>query len=134
MWLTTSKCWLYFYRKSLHWSFLHITTPRASMNSKFNSCARHKFKVLTYLFTYFFTYLLTPWGRFLPEKLTRSQLVKKFPAFYGTRRFITTFTSARQLSLSSASSIQSTPPHPTSWRSVVPQYQFSSEVFRVNIS
>jgi hypothetical protein len=33
-------------------------------------------------------------------KLTGFQLVKKFPAFYGTRRFITTFTSARQLSLS----------------------------------
>jgi hypothetical protein len=28
------------------------------------------------------------------------QLVKKFPAFYGTRRFITTFTSAHNLSLS----------------------------------
>jgi len=34
-----------------------------------------------------------------PEKLTCSQLVKKFPTFYGTRSFITTFTSARQLSL-----------------------------------
>jgi hypothetical protein len=28
------------------------------------------------------------------------QLVKKFPAFYGTRKFITTFTSACHLSLS----------------------------------
>jgi len=36
----------------------------------------------------------------LPEKLTGSQPVKKFPAFYGTRRFITVFTSARHLSLS----------------------------------
>jgi hypothetical protein len=33
-------------------------------------------------------------------KLTGSQLVKKFPSFYGTRRFITAFTSARHLSLS----------------------------------
>jgi len=33
-------------------------------------------------------------------KLTVSQLVKKFPAFYGTRRFITGFTRARHLSLS----------------------------------
>jgi len=31
----------------------------------------------------------------LLEKLTGLQLVKKFPAFYGTRRFITAFTSAR---------------------------------------
>ena len=30
----------------------------------------------------------TPWSRVLLEKLTIFQLVKKFPAFYGTRRFI----------------------------------------------
>jgi hypothetical protein len=40
-----------------------------------------------------------PWSRVL-ENLTCSQPVKKFPAFYGTRRFITAFTSARHLSLS----------------------------------
>ena len=45
--------------------------------------------------------------------------VKKFPVFYGTRRFITAFTSARHLSLSWASSIQSMQPHPTSWRSIL---------------
>ena len=32
-------------------------------------------------------YLLTPWCRFLLQKLTGLQLVKKFPAFNGTRRF-----------------------------------------------
>ena len=47
------------------------------------------------------------------------QLVKKFPEFYGTRRFITALTSVRHLSLSRASPIQSTYPHPTSWRSVL---------------
>jgi len=31
-------------------------------------------------------YLLTPWCRVLLEKLTGLQLVKKFPAFHGTRR------------------------------------------------
>jgi len=31
------------------------------------------------------------------EKLTGSQLVKKFPSFYGTRTFISAFTSARHL-------------------------------------
>ena len=41
---------------------------------------------------------LTPRSRVL-EKLTGSQLVKKFPAFYGTQRFITTFTIVRHLSL-----------------------------------
>ena len=65
------------------------------------------------------TYLLTRWCRVLLEKLTGLQLVKKFPAFYGTQRFITAFTSVRHLSLSCASPIQSTYPHPTSWRSIL---------------
>ena len=65
------------------------------------------------------SYLLTPWSRVLLEKLTGFQLVKKFPAFYGTRRFITAFTSTRQLSLSCASSTQSIPLHPSSWRSIL---------------
>ena len=72
--------------------------------------------LLTYLFTYLRTYLLTyllmhsvthslthsltPWSRVLLEKVTGLQLVKKFPAFYGTQRFITAFTSAHHLSLS----------------------------------
>jgi len=54
--------------------------------------------LFTYLLTYLFTYLLTPWSRVL-ENLTGLQLVKKFPAFYGTRRFITALTSARHLSM-----------------------------------
>jgi hypothetical protein len=37
--------------------------------------------------------LLTPWSRVLLEKLTGSQLDKEFPAFYGTRTFITAVTS-----------------------------------------
>jgi hypothetical protein len=44
--------------------------------------------------------LLTPWSRAFLEKLTDLQLVKKCPAFSGTRRFITVFTGARHLSLS----------------------------------
>jgi len=58
------------------------------------------------------TYLLTPCTRVLLEKLTDSQLVKKFPEFYGTRKFITAFTRSRHLSLSCARSIQSIPPIP----------------------
>jgi len=46
------------------------------------------------------TYILTLWSRVLLEKLIGLQLVKKFPAFYGTQRFITAFTSVRHLSLS----------------------------------
>ena len=58
-------------------------------------------------------YLFTPWCRVLLEKPNGLQLVKKFPAFHGTRRFITALTSVRHLSLSRAS------PHPTSWRSIL---------------
>ena len=64
-------------------------------------------------------YLLTPGCRVLPEQLTGLQLVKKFPAFHGTRRFITALTSVRHLSVSWASPIQSIYPHPTSWRSIL---------------
>ena len=64
-------------------------------------------------------YLFTPWCRVLLEKLTGLQLVKKFPAFHRTRRFITALTSVRQLSLSWASHIQSIYPHHASWRSIL---------------
>jgi len=57
--------------------------------------------------------ILTQWSRIHPENLTGLELVKKFPAFYGTWRFITVFTSARQLPLSWATAIQFVPPHPT---------------------
>jgi len=43
-------------------------------------------------------YLLTPCSTVLLEKLTDFQLVKKFSAIYGTRRFITAFTRARHVS------------------------------------
>ena len=63
-------------------------------------------------------FLFTPWSTVL-EKLTGFCLVKKFPTFYRTRTFITAFTNASHLSLSWASLIQSIPPHPTSWRSIL---------------
>ena len=63
--------------------------------------------------------LLTPWCRVLLEKLTGLQLVKKFPAFHRTWRFITALTRLRHLSLSWANPIQSIYPHPTSWRSIL---------------
>ena len=65
------------------------------------------------------SYLLTPWCRVLLEKLTLLQLVKKFTAFHGTRRFITALTSVRHMSLTWDSPIQSIYPHPTSWRSIL---------------
>jgi len=49
--------------------------------------------------------------RVLTGKLTVAQLVNKFPAFYGTRRFITVFTTAHQRSLSSATCSRFTSSH-----------------------
>jgi hypothetical protein len=40
------------------------------------------------------TNYITPWSRVLLENLTVNQLVKTFPVFYGTRRFITMLTRA----------------------------------------
>ena len=88
------------------WEFMHTNTFHVSNELKPS-------------FTYVITYLSIPCSTVLNEKLTGTQLVKEFPAFYGTRRFITAFTSAHHLSLSWASSIQSLPPHPTSWRSIL---------------
>ena len=65
------------------------------------------------------TYLLTSWSTVLLKKLAGFQLVKRFPALYGTRRYINPFTSARHLSLSWDISMQSIPPHPTSWTSTL---------------
>ena len=65
------------------------------------------------ILAYLITYLLTPWIGVL-DKLTGSQLVNKFPAFYATRKFITAFTSSRHLSFSRARSLQSVPSQLTS--------------------
>ena len=56
-------------------------------------------------------------SRDLLEKLTVSQLVNKFPAYYGNRRFITAFTSARHMS----------------YQSISPGLRLSVWVFRNNI-
>jgi hypothetical protein len=56
--------------------------------------------LLLTLTTYYpFQSLLTSCGRVFLEKLTGPKLIKKFPAFYRTRRLITAFTSARHLPL-----------------------------------
>jgi hypothetical protein len=47
-----------------------------------------------------FPCLFTQWSRVFLEEVTALQLIKKFPAFYGIRKFITVLTSTRHLSLS----------------------------------
>jgi len=60
----------------------------------------HIIYLLTFLLTYLLTYLLTPRSRILLEKVTRFQLVKKLPSFYGNRKFITAFGSVLQVRVS----------------------------------
>jgi len=61
-----------------------------------------------HLLRYLLTYLLHESGSFF-RSWQVLQLVKKLSVFYGTRGFITAFTSARHLSLSWARSVQSMP-------------------------
>jgi hypothetical protein len=55
----------------------------------------------------------------LLEKLSIVHPLKNFPAFYGTRRFITVFTRALQWALSWARWMQSIPFHPISLKSIL---------------
>ena len=98
-----------------HARHLYLTRGFVHVNAHHWIPARY----INSLYILLLTYLLTPRCRVLLEKLPGLQLVKKFPAFHGTRRFITALTSVRQLSLSWASPIQSIYPHPTSWRSIL---------------
>jgi hypothetical protein len=72
------------------------------INDAISSCVVQFLLDMNNMFIQFLKYegTLTPWSIGLLEKLTVSQLVRKFPAFYGTRRFITAFTRACHLSLS----------------------------------
>jgi hypothetical protein len=75
----------------------HSVSPGNTLNKTLARGSQYTLKNVT---CYLVTYLLTPWSRVLPEKLTGPQLVKKFSALFGTRRFITAFTTAHHLPLS----------------------------------
>jgi len=61
------------------------------------ACARRvQVKPYKYI-SYLRSYLLTPSSRLILEKLTGFQLVKKFTAYYGNRKLITAFASARHV-------------------------------------
>jgi len=67
-----------------------------------------------------FINILTAWSRGVLEKETVAKIAKKFPASYGTRRFITVFTRSRHWPLPCPSWIHSTPSLPISSKSFVP--------------
>ena len=92
----------------------HVQWSCSKIKLTANSCIALVYYNM-YEFIYYYTYrvgekcltylnssyrYLTPWSRVLLEKLTVSQLVKKFPIFYGTQRLITPFTRVHHLSLS----------------------------------
>jgi hypothetical protein len=60
-------------------------------------------------FVYLLASWLATWSSVLPEKLTVSHLVK-FPAFYGTRRFVTAFTTTSHVSQSRAGPVSHASP------------------------
>jgi hypothetical protein len=81
--------------------------------------APHNFYTL--FVTFFSTYLLLTYSMEQSPSWEANRFLasQEIPAFYGTQSFITAFTSARHLSLSWVRSIQSLPPHATSWRSIL---------------
>ena len=89
---------------SVGWTIMHRTIMLHS------SCSRLLGRSENILRTYNLCRWQTLWTRVFPEKRTDPQLVKNFPAFYGTRRFITAFTTACHLFLSWARSTYSMPP------------------------
>ena len=100
-------CWLIFF---MYASVMEYTNLSNAQEAKtIYSCI---YKLIS-------VYLLIPWCRVLLEQLTGLQLVKKSPAFHGSRRFITALTIVCHLSLSWASPIQSIYLHLTSWRSIL---------------
>jgi hypothetical protein len=83
------------------------TRSRADCLVTYGNC--HRISEVSCSYTYI-TPAKQPHGAVLLQKLTVTQLVNKFPAFYGTRRFIIMFTTARHWSLSWARWIQFTTP------------------------
>jgi len=78
--------------------------------------------VIMWLYLCIFSIDLTPQSRDLLEKLTVTELVKKFPAFYGTRWSTDVFTRPRHWTLSWARWIQSTSNHPISLKPIQTLY------------
>ena len=98
------------YYNTLYSNILYHTIPH---------CTILYYTILYYTILYYTILYYTLWSRVIPEKLTFSQLIRKFLMFCRNRSFITAFTSPRHVSLSWARLIQSVPPYPTSCRTIL---------------
>ena len=105
-WSYSSEFYLYFIRIFLTYCqnvtdlWAWVVQCHVYRNQQIN-CFTSKF---TAMLVQTASYLLTPRSRVLLEKLTGSASSQEIPRIFGTRRFITVFTSARHLSLSWAKS------------------------------
>ena len=106
---TSSLIHMYHYSlSSVHKLLIDLTKHSKTKQSKTKqniiiSLSVHQMYVSAYgmfVCTHVCMFLITQCSRVLLQKLTSFQLVEKFPAFYGTRGFITVYTSAWHLSLS----------------------------------
>ena len=88
------------------------TTSHHLQQKAINYHTINKYMYLTEWF-YLLTYSTEQSPSWEVNQFSASQ---KIPQFYGTWRFITTFTSVHHLSLSWTRSIQSITSHPTSWK------------------
>jgi hypothetical protein len=86
---------------------------------------------ITSLLTYFLTYSMEQSPSWEDNRLAASQ---EIPLIYETRSFIAAFTSARHLSLSWASPVQSITPHPTAWRYILILFSTYVWVFQMVFS
>jgi len=83
-----------------HLNMVLISKNTISSKIVINELIREKVPHFPYFYDISYKYELTPRSRVLLEKVTFSQLVKKFPAVDGTRRFSVAFTSVCRLPLS----------------------------------
>jgi len=90
----------------IHWHFkVDITSLYSSFpldNDSQNKIPQHFDNQSTYFHCLNPINIQGPYNRVLHEKLITPRLVKKFPAFCGTWRFIAIFTTAQNLALSRA--------------------------------
>jgi hypothetical protein len=92
------------------------SVSKNELHSQSCSCGLLNYLLNTYLLTYLLTHFMEQRPSWEANLFLASQ---EIPHILWTRRFITACTSTCHLSLPWARSIQSMPPHPTSWRSIL---------------